>query len=119
MFPRLAITLEGGNVALLAEFGKLAVLRQKAKSRMNGVRAGYDRRADDIFHAQIALGRGSRTDTDRLIRKLCVKSFSVSLRIYGYRLDPHFPACPDNTYGDLAAVCYQYLFYHVLPPIQS
>ena len=65
------------NVALLTKLCKSAVLGEKSKSRMNGICPGNHRRAQNFIHAQIALCRWCGTNTDCLIRKLCVQCFFV------------------------------------------
>ena len=93
-----------GNVALLAQLRKFTVLREKSKSRMDGVRAGDNGSADDPVHAQITLAGGRRPDTDRLVRQLGVKRLPVRLRVDGHRLDAHLPAGSYDPHRDLAPV---------------
>ena len=102
-----------GDVALLAQLRKPAVLREKTKSRMDGIGAGNDGGADDPVHAQIALCGGRRANADGLVRKLCVEGLPVCLRVDGHGLNPHLPAGPDNADRDLAPVGDQYFFDHL------
>ena len=83
LIPKLCNDLGVGSderdIALLAQLCEFAVLRQEPEARMYRVGARYDRGADDAVHAQITFRRRSRTDTDRLVRKLCMKGFPVRL----------------------------------------
>ena len=51
----LGIRTDKGDVALLAQLREFCILRQEPKSRMYGIRAGHDGRADDAVHAEITL----------------------------------------------------------------
>ena len=102
------------NVALFAQLCEPAVLREESESRMNGVRPGDHRGADDILHIQVTLRRGGRPDTYRLIGKLCMQRVAVCLRVYGDCLNPHLTARADDTHSDLTAVCDQYFSNHLL-----
>ena len=104
-------------VALFAQFCKSAVLRKKTESRMDSVRSGDHRRADDVLHIQVTLRGRRRPDAHRLIGKLCVQGVSVRLRVDGHCFDPHFPARADDAHGDFTAVCDQYFSNHFLTPL--
>ena len=81
---------------------------------MHGLRAGLAGSLDDFLHRQIALSSGRRSDRNSLISHFDVQRIAVSLGINGDRLDPHPPGSFDNPAGDLAAVCDQNSFEHVL-----
>ena len=91
-------------MALLAQLREPAVLRQETKPRMYRVRPCDNRSADNPVHTQVALRRRSRSDTDRLVRKLRMKRLPVGFRIYGHRLDSHLSAGADNPNRNLASI---------------
>ncbi len=105
------------NVTLLTQSSKLTVFRQKPIPRMNRIRARHNRSADNPFHSKIAFRESRRTDTDSLIRQLCMDRLPIRLRVHGNRLNPHLPARPNNAYCDFSPVCNQNLSNHSQSPI--
>ena len=72
---------------------------------MNGIRSYRHGSSNDPFHIQIAVLCRRRTDTDGLVRQLCVQSLFIRLGANRYRKDVHLTAGPDNAHRDLSSVC--------------
>ena len=89
-------------------------LGQEAVAGMHRLRAGLAAGLDDLVDQQIALGRGRRADQHRVIGHFDMQRIAVGLGIHGYRLDPHAARSLDDPAGDLAAICDQNSFEHVL-----
>ena len=89
-------------------------LGQEAVAGMHRLRAGLAAGLDDLVDHQIALGSRRRTDQHRVIGHFDVERVAVGLGINGYRLDPHTARSLDDPAGDLAAICDQNSFEHVL-----
>ena len=87
---------------------------QESVAGMHGLRAGLAAGLDDLLHHQIAFGGGRRPDQDGLIGHFDVQRIAISLGIDGDGLDPHPARGLDDPTGDLAAICDQNSFEHVL-----
>ena len=61
------------DVATLADFSEMRVLRQEAIPRMNRVDIGDLRGADDAIDLEIALPTGRRANANRFVRQLHVQ----------------------------------------------
>ena len=93
---------------------KRLALGQEAVAGMHGLRAGLAAGLHDLVDQQITLGRGRRADQHGLVGHLDVQRIAVGLGIHRYRLDPHPARSLDDPAGDLAAICDQNSFEHVL-----
>ncbi len=89
-------------------------LGQEAVAGMHGLRPRFTAGLDDLLDHKIALGRRRRADQHRLIGHFDMERIAVGLGIHGYRLDPHPARSLDDPAGDLAAICDQNSFEHVL-----
>ena len=93
---------------------KRLALGQEAVAGMHGLRAGLAAGLHDFVDQQITLGRCRRADQHGIVSHLDVKRIAVGLGIHSYRLDPHPARSLDDPAGDLAAICDQNSFEHVL-----
>ena len=93
-------------------------LGQEAVARMHGLRAGLSAGLDDLLHHEIAFGCGRRPDQNRLIGHFDVECVAVGLGIDGHGLYSHAAGSLDDPAGDLAAICDQNSFEHVLAYLQ-
>ncbi len=93
-------------------------LGQKSVTGMHGFRARLAAGLDDPVDQKIALRRGRRSDQDRMVGHFDVKGVAVGLGINGNRLDPHAAGSLDDPAGDLAAICDQNSFEHMLAYLQ-
>ena len=93
-------------------------LGQKSIAGMHGFRAGLAAGLDDLVDHQIAFGGGRRTDQDRMVGHFDVKGVAVGFGIDGDGLDPHPAGSFDDPAGDLAAICDQNSFEHLLAYLQ-
>ncbi len=84
--------------------GELRVLRQKAVSRVDRVRARAARGVEDALHREV--GRGDPSPAERLgaVGAGDVKAGGVVLREDGDRRDPHLARGPEDAHRDFAAV---------------
>ncbi len=87
---------------------------QEAVTGMDGLGAGRLAGLDDLLDDEIAFGRGRRSDEDGVIGHLDMQRVAVGLGIDGDRRNSHLAGGLDDATGDLAAVCDQYPFEHVL-----
>src|ERR1700744_3081047 len=81
---------------------------------MHSLGTGLATGLDDLVDQQIALRRSRRSDQDRMIGHFDMKRVAVSLGIDGDGLYPHAPGSLDDPASDLAAICNQNSFEHVL-----
>ena len=79
---------------------------------MYGIRTGNHRCADNLLHIQITVFCCSRSDTDRLIGKLCMKCLPVCFGIHCNSFNSHLSASTDDADGNLSSVCNQYFPNH-------
>ena len=80
------------------------ILGEEAEARMDRLRAGVERRADDALTVQIAFRRRGPADGDRLVGHAHMQGIGVGLGIDGHRADPEAPRGPGDPAGDLAPV---------------
>jgi hypothetical protein len=100
------------EAAFLDALGEVGILGQKAVARMDGIRAGDLRRADDHAEVEIAFRRLRRTDTDCLVGELHVLLVAVGLGVDSDRFEAELTAGAQHPQGDLAAIGDQDLFEH-------
>jgi hypothetical protein len=111
---RIRIRPDENDSSLLQRPWKRLAFREEAVAGMHGLGAGLAAGLDDLLDDEIALGGGRRPDEDRLIGHFDMERVAIGLGIDGDRLDPHAAGGLDDPAGDLAAVCDQNSFEHVL-----
>ena len=92
------------DVVRLDDLGELRILAEEAVARVDRVRARDLGGRDDVGDVEIALGRGRRTDADRLVREPDVHGVGIRGRMDRDRLDPHLMTRAVDAERDLAAV---------------
>ena len=92
------------DLAALADFREVGVLREKSVAGMNRVHVADFGRAHDAVDLQIALGARRRADADRLVRQLHVERIDIRLRVNGERAHAQLLAGADDAQGDFAAI---------------
>ena len=93
-------------------FGKESV------TGMHGFRAGLAAGLDDLVDQEIAFGGGRRSNQDRMVGHFDVKGVAVGFGIDRDGLNPHAAGSFDDPAGDLAAICDQNSFEHMLAYLQ-
>ena len=83
---------------------------------MYRIRFCCDTCTQNLLHIQITVFCCSRSDTDRLIGKLCMKCLPVCFGIHCNSFNSHLSASTDDADGNLSSVCNQYFFYHLYSP---
>src|SRR6267143_6503724 len=81
---------------------------------MHGLCAGPAAGLDDLVDEKITLSRRRRPDQHGVVGHFDMERIAVGLGIHGHRLDPHAARSLDDPAGDLAAICDQNSFEHVL-----
>ena len=102
------------DAGLRERAGKGFALGQEAVAGMHGLRPGLAACLNDLLHHEIAFGRSRRSDQDGVIGHLDVERVAVGLGIDRNGLDSHAAGGLDDPAGDLAAICDQNSFEHVL-----
>ena len=87
-----------------AGLGKAGILRKKAVTGMDRLRARLLRRLDDPIADQIALRRRRRPDPDRFVRLQYMLRAGIGIRIDRHGAHPHPARRADHPAGDLSAV---------------
>ena len=100
------------DVAALADFGEVGILRQQAVAGMDRVDVGDFGGADDGGNVQITLRKLRRADADGFIGKTHVQRVAVRFAVNGDRANAEFLARADDAQGNLAAIGYQNLLEH-------
>jgi hypothetical protein len=111
--------LQAGLAHGLREVG---VLGEEAVARMDRLGLGLERRGDDLVAAQVALGRGARSDLHHLVGGPREGRAAVGIGDDGNRAHTEPVRGADDADGDLAAVGDQDLLEHRSPlplPITS
>jgi len=85
-------------------FGKILVLRQKAVTGMDGIRARAFGDIDDFCRVQIAFPRRGRADRKGFIGHFHMQRTGIGIGINRHGGDPHVAAGMNNAAGDFAAV---------------
>ena len=80
------------------------VLRQEAVPRMDGVRAGPQRRVDELVAAQVGVRGGAAWQPDRGVRFPHVRGIEIGIGAHGHGRQPQPVAGGHDTARDLAAV---------------
>ncbi len=75
---------------------------------MDGLRAGLDRRGDDLVDHQVALASRGGAEEYGGVGFAHVSGVAVGLTEHCDGADAHRPQCADDADGDLSAVGYQY-----------
>ncbi|MDT4844570.1 hypothetical protein FQZ97_785360 [compost metagenome] len=109
---RLGRRADEGEPALLDPLGEIGVLRQEAVAGVNGFGVGHLGRGDDGGHAEVALPRSRRPDTDRLIRQAHILGIAIGFGIDHHRLDAHLTASALDPQGNFTPVGDQDFFEH-------
>ena len=104
-----------GQTGLRRALGKVRVLGQETKARVDRLTARRERRRDDVIHIQIAVRRAGRTDAHRFVRDLRMQRFAVGLGIHGNRYHTQIAARLNDADRDFTAVRNEYLLKHVFP----
>src|ERR1700730_1819633 len=91
---------------------------QESVAGIHRLRAGLAAGRDDLLHREIAFGGGRRADQNRFIGHFDVECVAIGLGIDRDRLYSHAAGRLDNPAGDLAAICDQDSFEHVLAYLQ-
>ncbi len=68
--------------------------------------------ADDCRHVEVTLRRWGATDTNGLVRQQNMLQIVIHSRMYGNGLNAHFPAGPQYSQGDFAAISNNDLIEH-------
>ena len=102
------------DVAGLADFGEVGVLRQQAVAGMDGVHVGDFRGADHGRNVQIAQPELGRADADGFVGETHVQRVAVGLAVDGHGLYAQFLAGTDHAQGDLTAIGDQDFLEHFL-----
>ena len=100
------------DVAGLADFGEVRVLREQSVAGMNGVDVGDLGGADDGGNIQIALRQLRRADADGFVGKADVQRVPVGVAVDRDRADAQLLARADDAQRDLAAIGYQNFLKH-------
>ena len=111
---RIRIGADEDDARFLQRARKRFAFGQEAVTGMDGFGAGRLAGLDDLLDDEIAFGRGRRPDEDRVVGHLDMQRVAVGLGIDGDRRNSHLAGGLDDATGDLAAVCDQYPFEHVL-----
>ena len=92
------------DIAGLADFGEVGVLRKKAVTRVDGIDIPHLGGGDDAVDLEVTLMAGARTDADGLIGGLDVERIVIRLGVDGERPDAEILAGTNHPKGDFAAV---------------
>ncbi|MNT03455.1 hypothetical protein D3C72_1379920 [compost metagenome] len=103
------------HARLLHGLGKVSVLGQEAIARMQRVRAGLARNAQQGVTVQIALRGGRGADRHRRVRFTQIRKIAVRLGIHGNRFQAQRAQRPDDTPGNRAPVGNDDSFHIALP----
>src|SRR5205814_2629998 len=114
---RLRFWTDEYEARLLHRLGECGILGEKAIARMNRIGAALARRLDDRRLIEIGFGRLRRPDRDRLIGKLDGERIRIGLTVDLNRPHAQFARRPQDAHRDLAAIGYEELADHPLPPL--
>ena len=89
-------------------------LGQETVAGMHGLSAGLAAGVHDFLDRQIAFGGSRRADQHGVIGHFDMERVAVCFGVNRHRLDPHPARSLDDPAGDLAAICDQNSFEHVL-----
>jgi hypothetical protein len=111
---RVRIGTDEDDASFCERTRKSLALGQKSVAGMHGLRASFAAGLDDLVDHEIAVGGSRRSDCDGLIGHFDVEGVAISLGIDGNRFYPHSASGLDYTASDLAAICNQNTFEHLL-----
>ena len=100
------------DVAGLADFGEVGVLREQPIAGMNGVDVGNFGCADHGGDVQITLRELRRTNANGFVSKADVKRIAISFAVDGNGLDAKLFAGADDPKGDFSAISDEDLVKH-------
>jgi hypothetical protein len=92
------------EVRILTGFGEFGVLGQKAVARVHRVGARPLRGGEDRLDIEIALAGRSRSDADRLVRRVDMRRIRVGVAVDRDSAKPKIPRRARDPAGDLGAV---------------
>ena len=92
------------DVAALADFREVRVLREKTVAGMDRIHVADFRGADDAVDLEVAFRARRGADANRLVGQLDVQRINIRLRINRERPDAEFLAGADNAQRDFAAI---------------
>src|SRR5690606_34580965 len=89
-----------GDVAFLADFGKVGVFGQEPVSGVDRVGVGDFGGTDEAGDVEVTLGACGGADAKRLVGGVHVEAVAVRFTVHGDGLDTEFAARTDDADGD-------------------